>query len=339
MSRLISRLPATILAASLLAPAFGVDIYVVEDSGFFGVPGLTNGTIGRFDSADPANVTRVTNIGDLNHAGIDLRPGSGFVDFEVTTNSLRTFTLDGKSSLIDSVGYCDFAVGGLTFSNDGTRAFAIGNAGFLSRLVEVDADTGAFIDLHEFFNISISAIATVPEGTAFPADELWAVINRGSGIPELVRLDLENDTTVSVGSIVGLGYNQAFEVGLDWSSDGTLYAAIGGVTNAGVDVSSRFYTLNPNTARPTLVGVIEGEDTWDVASLVVDDRVAILPGDLNCDGVVSVGDINPFVLALTDPAAYAAQFPECDILAGDCSGDDQVTVGDINCFVDLVTGG
>ncbi len=65
----------------------------------------------------------------------------------------------------------------------------------------------------------------------------------------------------------------------------------------------------------------------------------VLLGDLNCDGNVSVGDINAFVLALTDPDGYAAMFPDCDILAGDCSNDGQVTVGDINCFVALVTGG
>ncbi len=69
------------------------------------------------------------------------------------------------------------------------------------------------------------------------------------------------------------------------------------------------------------------------------ERDALLVGDMNCDGAVSVGDINPFVLALTDALAYADQFPDCDILAGDCNGDTQVTVGDINCFVALVTGG
>ncbi len=66
---------------------------------------------------------------------------------------------------------------------------------------------------------------------------------------------------------------------------------------------------------------------------------AQLIGDMNCDGQVSVGDINPFVLALTDPVAYANQFPDCELLNGDCSDDEQVTVGDINCFVALVTGG
>ncbi len=61
-------------------------------------------------------------------------------------------------------------------------------------------------------------------------------------------------------------------------------------------------------------------------------------GDLNCDGTVSVGDINAFVLALTDPSAYAKQFAECDPLNADTNGDGQVSVGDINGFVLLVTG-
>ncbi len=67
--------------------------------------------------------------------------------------------------------------------------------------------------------------------------------------------------------------------------------------------------------------------------------VGNLAGDMNCDGQVTVGDINGFVLALTDPQGYQDQFPDCDLLNADCSGDQQVTVGDINCFVGLVTGG
>lgn len=63
-----------------------------------------------------------------------------------------------------------------------------------------------------------------------------------------------------------------------------------------------------------------------------------LPGDMNCDGVVSVSDIGPFVVALTDPAQYAIDFPDCDILNADLNGDGFVTVGDIGGFVALLTG-
>lgn len=64
-----------------------------------------------------------------------------------------------------------------------------------------------------------------------------------------------------------------------------------------------------------------------------------ITGDLNCDGLVSVGDIGAFVLALTEPDQYLVQFPDCDIASGDCSGDGIVSVGDIGCFVSLLTGG
>ncbi len=34
-------------------------------------------------------------------------------------------------------------------------------------------------------------------------------------------------------------------------------------------------------------------------------------GDLNCDGLVDFKDINPFILALTNPAQYAIEYPSC----------------------------
>jgi hypothetical protein len=61
-----------------------------------------------------------------------------------------------------------------------------------------------------------------------------------------------------------------------------------------------------------------------------------IPGDMNCDGIVNNFDISPFVLAVTDPAAYAAAYPECDILNGDCSGDGVVNNFDISPFVGLL---
>jgi hypothetical protein len=63
-----------------------------------------------------------------------------------------------------------------------------------------------------------------------------------------------------------------------------------------------------------------------------------LPGDLNCDGGVDFGDINPFVLALVDPDLYATVFPNCNILNGDINGDGLVNFGDINPFVALLSG-
>ncbi len=64
-----------------------------------------------------------------------------------------------------------------------------------------------------------------------------------------------------------------------------------------------------------------------------------LTGDLNCDGAVDFGDINPFVLILSDPAAWQAAYPGCPTLNGDIDGNGTVGFEDINPFVTLLSGG
>ncbi len=62
-------------------------------------------------------------------------------------------------------------------------------------------------------------------------------------------------------------------------------------------------------------------------------------GDLSGDGAVNFGDINPFILALSDPAGYALAFPGLDgsrVYHGDANCDQAFNFGDINTFVLLV---
>ncbi|MCH8807363.1 MAG: hypothetical protein IH986_14945, partial [Planctomycetes bacterium] len=63
------------------------------------------------------------------------------------------------------------------------------------------------------------------------------------------------------------------------------------------------------------------------------------PGDLNCDGALNGGDIDPFFLALGDPAAYALAFPNCDAALADMNGDGRVNGGDIDPFFACLGGG
>lgn len=66
----------------------------------------------------------------------------------------------------------------------------------------------------------------------------------------------------------------------------------------------------------------------------------ICRGDINCDGQIDFGDINPFVLYLSNHAAWLAQYPECDPRVGDINSDGtygQGSFGDINPFVTLLT--
>ncbi len=59
-------------------------------------------------------------------------------------------------------------------------------------------------------------------------------------------------------------------------------------------------------------------------------------GDMNCDGFVNNGDIDAFVLAITDEAAYNAAFPDCNYNNGDVNDDGFVNNGDIDPFVVLL---
>ncbi|TWT42215.1 Quinoprotein glucose dehydrogenase B precursor [Phycisphaerae bacterium RAS1] len=108
------------------------------------------------------------------------------------------------------------------------------------------------------------------------------------------------------------------------------------------------------TARPLSVGQFVlgmGRDAQGEVYVMVNDigtpfgttgavlRVGPGRGDTNCDGVVNVLDINPFVLALADPAAYAAQFPNCTTEQADIDGSGTADVLDINPFVALLSGG
>ncbi len=63
-------------------------------------------------------------------------------------------------------------------------------------------------------------------------------------------------------------------------------------------------------------------------------------GDLNCDGQVDLGDINPFVLYLTSMTAWEAAYAGCNPENGDINADGtygQASFGDINPFVALLS--
>ncbi len=65
---------------------------------------------------------------------------------------------------------------------------------------------------------------------------------------------------------------------------------------------------------------------------------ASLPGDFNADGVVDTQDINPFILALTQPSAYESTYGASPD-AYETNGDGVLNTQDINSFIALLTGG
>ena len=86
-------------------------------------------------------------------------------------------------------------------------------------------------------------------------------------------------------------------------------------------------------------GFLDLDDMAAFMSGEVPDVEPPLPGDLNCDGAVDTFDIDPFMLAVTNPAAFAEEYPTCDIGNGDVNGDGAVDLFDIDPFVSLLIGG
>lgn len=77
-----------------------------------------------------------------------------------------------------------------------------------------------------------------------------------------------------------------------------------------------------------------GDELSNAARLTVVPE--FLKGDLNCDGVVDFGDINPFVMAMSNPALYEATYPGCPFENRDINEDGKFDFADINPFVELL---
>jgi hypothetical protein len=99
------------------------------------------------------------------------------------------------------------------------------------------------------------------------------------------------------------------------------------------DVKGKFIEI-----RVRFVGSRPGQTYF--SPTVCDLSVTWGIGDMNCDGTsgyISFGDINPFVLAVSNASAYAAAWPRCDIMFGDINGDGTFGFDDINPFVALLS--
>jgi hypothetical protein len=89
---------------------------------------------------------------------------------------------------------------------------------------------------------------------------------------------------------------------------------------------------------PPIVSRTQPLQVW---SMTVTDEVICwkqLVGDLNGDGTIDFFDIDPFLLALFDPAGFAATYPNVDPLAADLNGDDNVDFFDIDPFLACIFG-
>jgi hypothetical protein len=165
----------------------------------------------------------------------------------------------------------------------------------------------------------------LPVGTAVVPDGLVGTLgNAGDGLPQLSGCGkLPPDPPCFI---------------LVFDRDG-IFTPIGGLRDPLVGDELRLLADDATGAIDRLGGFAIA--AADVAEFAVTGTAVVsgfTVGDLNCDGVISAADIDPFVIALTQgQAGYQAQFPDCNFLNADCNADGTVSAADIDAFVTLLT--
>jgi hypothetical protein len=329
---------ALLLAACISSSLAGepLSAYIIEGSGFFGAPGIELTQIGRVNLSDPSDVQILPGAGiNLRFGGADIRPSSGeLIAFENTTNAIRILDpVAGGNTLIDSIGFMDSGVAGMSYSNDGSVAYVTTTVGAFVRILTVDAVTGTMIAMNNIITDPLSSLAVVPEGhpTLTPGDLYGLAITGGGGI-RLRRIDLGSNTIASTAFVSGVGFSAQFESGLDFAPDGTLYALIQGFDEVApdqfVEISSHLYIIDPASGIASDLGVVQADGTWDAVTLVVDDAQSQCIADLTGDGFLDFFDVSAFL------SAYNAQDPLADF-----TGDSVYNFFDVSAFLNAYNAG
>lgn len=138
----------------------------------------------------------------------------------------------------------------------------------------------------------------------------------------LGRLNRYNATT---GAFIDRIITSGAPTGVALGADKNIYVA--NLNNNSVVKFNGVTGANQGTFIPAGSGGLNG---------AVYIRFLPLTGDANCDGLVTLGDLDGFVQLLIDPDGYAVGHPNCDLMNADMTGDGVTDGLDIAAFVSLV---
>ncbi|HKQ48133.1 MAG TPA: hypothetical protein VJZ71_08705 [Phycisphaerae bacterium] len=90
-------------------------------------------------------------------------------------------------------------------------------------------------------------------------------------------------------------------------------------------------TPQPVIARLEMQCILQGIDNFTFS-----EPVAVLRGDMDCNGLLEIEDVEPFVLALINAPAYMAAYATCDIRRADMNCDRKEDGLDVQGFTDAL---
>jgi hypothetical protein len=264
---------------------------------------------------------------DFNSGGTWISQNQGGMTFDSGfTADLHLYARTGGSTfevdIIDRLGGGSAAVNG----NTGSAAYAGGlasgtiNPGTLANGTTV----GNFLDEPLFFAMNNSNVAGIGGNTGTAANQKAALAVTTGFEFSIDVSDLPLDSKNLRIAIMQGNSNH------NYVSNQTLAGLPVGTGNLGGDGAGGF------------TGTLSGVDFNNFAGdqfITVPVPLVVL-GDANGDGNFDFGDIEAFFLAITDPTAYAAAFPDVDpnvALDFDCDG--VASFGDIEGFFLALTGG
>lgn len=224
------------------------------------------------------------------------------------------------------VGFFVDARRGDTDGNCNFQGCATGSYYMRFNIYVVQPSVDPVLQIQQQFDAVRTGLVGVPDQVM--SDILFpSLLPPSSGHVRMVRVELRDwqGMPITGSPTVEIGSDPRDGTGL-LTAEGNVVPLGGGVYEVAIRSSDA-----PGADRLAVRVVDTGFDRY----LMPSKNVIVQPrGDLNGDGALTVSDVGPFALALTDLAQYELLFPDVVLpIVGDLSGDGAFGMEDIGPFV------